>query len=113
MKLYYEVSIYPATEGVTVYWTDISERKRAELALQKERDRAQSYLNIAGTMIVVLDTDQKVVLINSRGCQILGCVEEEVIGANMVQKLHPKGYGRSVKHASSDFWPQRPKRWIS
>ena len=89
-QLHYEISIYPSTEGVTVYWIDISERKRAELALQKERDRAQSYLNIAGAMIVVLDAEQKVSLINTRGCQILGCVEEEVTGANWFERFIPE-----------------------
>ena len=89
-KKHYQISVYPSTEGISVYWVDISERKQAELALQHERDRAQSYLNIAGAMIVVLNADQKVVLINSRGCQILGCLEEEVTGANWFKKFVPE-----------------------
>jgi PAS domain S-box-containing protein len=94
---YYEVSIYPATEGVSVYWIDVSERKQAELALQKERDRAQSYLNIAGAMIVVLDADQKVALINARGCQILGRPEEEIVGANWFDTFIPERMRTEIK----------------
>ena len=89
-SIYYAISIYPTNDGVSVYSVDVTERKRAELALQEERDRAQSYLNIAGTMIVVLDADQKVALINASGCQILGRPEDEILGANWFDTFIPE-----------------------
>ena len=46
---------------------DITKRKRAEEALQKEKHRVQMYLDIAGVIIVVLSTDQTVALINKKG----------------------------------------------
>ena len=51
-------------------------------SLKEERDRAQNYLDIAGVMLVAIDTDQKVVLINKKGCEILGYNEREIIGKN-------------------------------
>jgi PAS domain S-box-containing protein len=59
--------------------SDITERKNAEEALQKEKDRAQHYLDIAGVMFLVIGADRKVSLINRKGCEILGCEEEEEI----------------------------------
>ncbi len=114
LQKYYEISIYPSTEGVSIYWVDVSERKRAEQALQRDRDRAQSYLNIAGTMIVVLDADQKVALINARGCQILRRPEEEILGADWFdiftpERLRAEGradFGRTLAggfDSASDF----------
>jgi len=33
-------------------------------------------------MLVAVDANQKVSLINKKGCEILGCKEEEIIGKN-------------------------------
>lgn len=61
---------------------DISERKQAEKALQAERNLAQSYLEVAEVMMLVLNPQGEVVLINRKGCQILGYQEPELIGKN-------------------------------
>lgn len=38
---------------------DIQERKKAERMLKCERDRAHNYLDIAGTIIIAIDEEQK------------------------------------------------------
>ena len=58
------------------------ENSRAEVMLRAERDRAQRYLDVAGTMMVVLDTQRRVLLINRKGCEVLGRAEQEVLGAD-------------------------------
>ena len=75
----------------------ITQRKQAEVALRKERDRAQSYLNIAGVIIVAIDTDQKVTLINAKGCQILGYAQEEILGLNWFDNFIPERMRNDVK----------------
>ena len=70
---------------------DITEQKRAEEALQRERDKAQQYLDIAGVMLVALGKDGTVNLINKKGCQILGhAAEEEIIGRNWFDNFIPE-----------------------
>ena len=69
---------------------DISHHKRVELELKKERDRAQSYLNIAGTMIVIIGADQKVLQVNDKGCQILGYSQNEIVGVNWFDHFIPE-----------------------
>ncbi|MEA2084414.1 MAG: hypothetical protein U9O82_09275 [Thermodesulfobacteriota bacterium] len=54
--------------------------KLAEDALREEKDRAQTYLNIAGVMFVALDADGKVCLINRKGCEVLECDTDEIMG---------------------------------
>ncbi|MBW1821854.1 MAG: PAS domain S-box protein, partial [Deltaproteobacteria bacterium] len=68
---------------------DITERKRAEEALRLERDRAQQYLDVAGVMLVGIDRDQKVILINRKGCEVLGYSEDEIIGKNWFDHFLP------------------------
>ncbi|MCF8130722.1 MAG: PAS domain S-box protein [Deltaproteobacteria bacterium] len=60
--------------------TDITDRKRTEESLKFEKERAQQYLDVAGVMLIAIDTDRKVTLINPKGCEILGYPKEEIIG---------------------------------
>lgn len=48
--------------------------------LRNERDRAQSFLDIAGVIIVALDRDGHITLINRMGCDVLGVAEREILG---------------------------------
>ncbi len=70
--------------------TDITGRKRAQEALQSERDRAQRYLDTAGVMLAVLDRDGIVTLINRKGCGILGYSEEEITGKDWFATCMPE-----------------------
>ncbi len=76
---------------------DITDRKRAEKELKEERDRAQHYLDIAGVMIVAIDTGQKVTLVNKKGCEILECAQDDVIGKNWFDIFLPDGMRDGVK----------------
>lgn len=61
---------------------DISYRKEAEEAVQQSVRRAQLYLDIAGVMLISVAADEKVTMLNAKGCQILGYTEEEILGRN-------------------------------
>jgi PAS domain S-box-containing protein len=61
---------------------NIRRRRRIEEALQKERDRSQLYLDVAGVILVVINRNQRVELINQKGCEVLGYQVEEIIGRN-------------------------------
>jgi diguanylate cyclase (GGDEF)-like protein/PAS domain S-box-containing protein len=66
------------TEGVLV---DITERKKAEA-------RAQHYLDVAGTILVVLNTDETVSLLNRHGRELLG--RDDLIGRNWYDEVVPE-----------------------
>lgn len=70
--------------------TDITERKAAEEARRRESERAQRYLDIAGVIIVALDTQQRITLINRKGCDVLGYPEQELLGANWIDLCLPE-----------------------
>jgi len=69
---------------------DLSKRKQAEEVLRKERDKAQTYLDIASVIIVVINADQSVAVINKKGCETLGYEESEIIGKKWIEKFIPK-----------------------
>jgi PAS domain S-box-containing protein len=76
---------------------DITQRKQTEKNLKKERDRVQTYLSVAGIIFVVIDLDQKVNLINKKGCEILECREDEIIGMNWFNTFVPERVRDRVK----------------
>ncbi|NPE28255.1 PAS domain S-box protein [Methanococcoides sp. SA1] len=61
---------------------DVTEKKRTQVMLKSERNRAQKYFDVAKVMMMVLDTEQKVVQINKKGCEIIGYPEDDIIGKN-------------------------------
>ncbi|MHB1686119.1 MAG: PAS domain S-box protein [Ignavibacteriaceae bacterium] len=69
-------------ENILIVITDITELKRAEDTIRWEKERAQSYLDVAGVILLVINADQRISLINKKGCQILGYDESEIIGEN-------------------------------
>src|SRR3990167_3332934 len=77
--------------------TNITERKRMEWLIQRERDRLQKYLDIAAVMFLALDTDGKTTLINNKGCGILGCSEREVVGRNWIDTFVPQRIRDEIK----------------
>jgi PAS domain S-box-containing protein len=71
--------------------------KKNEEALREERDRVQHYLDVAKTILVVIAADQRVSLINKRGCGILGYDEREIIGKNWFDTFVPARMRDDVK----------------
>jgi len=76
---------------------DISDRKKAEEAVRKERDKAQKYLDVAGVVLVVIDVEERVGLINKKGCEILEYEEEDVVGKNWFDNFLPERIRKEVK----------------
>ncbi len=76
---------------------DITERRANVDKVESERDMAQKYFDITGTMIVVIGKDQKVKVINKKGCQILGRKESEIIGKNWFNLVIPAKMRAEVK----------------
>jgi diguanylate cyclase (GGDEF)-like protein/PAS domain S-box-containing protein len=65
------------------------ESRRVEAMLRAERDRAQRYLDVAGTMIVVLDQRGSILLINRKGCAVLERSEDELLGEDWFELAVP------------------------
>jgi diguanylate cyclase (GGDEF)-like protein/PAS domain S-box-containing protein len=60
-----------------------------ESALREERDRAQSYLDVAGAVLVVLSPDATVGMLNRQGRALLGDEAGELIGRDWIEETVP------------------------
>ena len=75
---------------------DAGERARStdeaavvETVLRVERDRAQSYLDVASALLVILYADGTVGLLNRHGRDVLGDPRGELVGANWIDEVVP------------------------
>ncbi len=66
------------------------ERAQAAEAFARESRRAQSYLNLSPAIILAVDRDANITLINERGCLILECPREGVLGKNFFDTFVPE-----------------------
>lgn len=71
-------------------------KKQAE-TLRRERDKAQNYLDIAGTIIMALNPKGEITLMNRKGYTILGYGEEGVIGKDWFDNFIPERIQHEVK----------------
>jgi PAS domain S-box-containing protein len=78
---------------------DFTERVSTAEALKAERDRAHEYLNIAGVILVALDIDQRVTMINRKGCETIGLTEKEILGTRWFDRFVPPPERDSARNA--------------
>ena len=91
----FETSIFPVEladnkRGVGGISRDITQRKQTEAIVIQERDRAQTYFEIAPVIFVVLNNEGCVAMINRCGCETLGLPKEEIIGTSWVEHFVPE-----------------------
>jgi diguanylate cyclase (GGDEF)-like protein/PAS domain S-box-containing protein len=84
------------TQGV-IY--DITTQRVIETELREERDRAQSYLDIAGTFVILVGTDDRIVFVNRAGCEMLGYRHEELVGQDAFGFLCPAEAAEEARQA--------------
>ena len=75
----------------------IGERDNILIKLGKEKDKSQQYLDVMGTILIALDTEGRVVLINKKGCEVLGYEEKEVVGKVWFDHFLPKDNSQKYK----------------
>ena len=72
-------------------------RQQSEHALKQERNKAQRYLDMAGVIMLVIGADQRVSLINRKGCELLGGSESDIVGRNWFDDFLPTDSREEVR----------------
>jgi PAS domain S-box-containing protein len=83
--------------GIISAGPEVTERKIAEHMLREERDKAERYLELADTVLLALDTSFRVTMINRKGCELLACNEESVIGQDWVERFVSEKYQEDAR----------------
>jgi diguanylate cyclase (GGDEF)-like protein/PAS domain S-box-containing protein len=77
-----EVRTYPTEDGLSVYFHDISDQRRAADALRRSEQRFRSLFEQAGDSILITDRDLQVVAANASACATFGYSAEEFVGSS-------------------------------
>lgn len=98
---YAEISFNPirssdtAIEGVAVFYRDISERKKTEIALRENEERLRSIMEAMSEGLLVQDEDHKILFANSSLARMLDTSSEELYQATIfderLQTIHEDG----------------------
>ena len=76
--------------GINGLMVDIALLKQVEMNLREERDKAQKYLDVVAVSILATDIDGNIILINRKGCEILGYKESELVGKDYFNIILPE-----------------------
>ena len=92
---------------------DITLRREALVAVQRENDRANQYLEAAQTMLVALDRAHRVTLINRKGCEVLGREEISLLGTDWFDIVPPAERSKASfeMHALVEREPLQPHHY--
>jgi PAS domain S-box-containing protein len=84
LNTWFEVHAYPAEEGLSVYFQDITDRKRIEQTIQEQ----VTLLNVATDAIFVRDLDHQILFWNHGAERIYGWQAAEAIGKKTTEFLY-------------------------
>ncbi|RXJ00703.1 PAS domain S-box protein [Anaerobacillus alkaliphilus] len=86
-----EVRIYPSDDGASIYFSDITERKKIEKELRDSEERYRTFVESSADAILVCSCDERLVFINEAGINLLGVYHKsEVIGLPVDQFFLPE-----------------------
>jgi PAS domain S-box-containing protein len=80
---WYEINAYPSNGGVSVYFKNIDERKRAEVALESAYREKDMILESIGDAFFAMKDDFTVTYWNKTAERLIGVKREELIGKNL------------------------------
>ncbi len=92
--VYSEDGILLFLEG---FITDVTDRKKNEIEVIRQKEITQNYLDVAEVMLVAINNDQTISMINRKGCEVLGYSENELLGKNWFDLCLPDDIRENVK----------------
>ena len=76
---------------------DVTEQKRREESMKREKEMSEKYFNAAGVVLGVIDLNSNITTVNKKGLKILDYKEKELIGKNWINILVPKRKRKKLK----------------
>lgn len=79
--LWISCKIYPGADSLTVYFLDITERKKSQLHIQQSEERLNTLIDNLPDGVVLVDPDRyKIIHVNNTICKYAGYSKTEMIG---------------------------------
>ncbi|PWT98336.1 MAG: hypothetical protein C5B52_12355 [Bacteroidetes bacterium] len=82
-----EYHLYPAEEGISIFFRDISEKKQIENALRDSEQKYRSLIEQALDAIMITDFEGRFLDMNSSTCNMFGYTKEELLKISIVDLI--------------------------
>jgi len=76
---------------------EVERRRLVEGALKQERNRAQTYLDVAAVAMIALDKEGRMTLVNRQGAKLLGYSDGELLGRDWFETCLPNRLRQDVR----------------
>jgi PAS domain S-box-containing protein len=86
---WYEVRTYPAANGITIYFQNVTDRKQAEAALQESEERFRNMADNAPMMVWVTDPTGYCTYLSRSWYEFSGQSESDGLGFGWLDATHP------------------------
>jgi PAS domain S-box-containing protein len=93
---WYEIHAYPAPEGISVYFRDVTQRMRADEALRESNILLQAISDSTDDVIFAKDIDGRLRYANPATLLLLGKTLDQVLGKTDAELLGDESAARSV-----------------
>lgn len=80
----YRFKVYPSAEGVSVYFTDITQQKQ----MQKELEKLSLVASKTNNSVIIADKDWRIEWVNDGFTRLMGYSMEEAVGKKPSELLH-------------------------
>ncbi|MFN6531361.1 ATP-binding protein [Nostoc sp. ChiSLP03a] len=87
---WFENRVYPFAEGVSIFVTEISDRKQAEKALRESEEKFRNMADNAPFMVWVTDTNSYCTYLSQSWYDFTGQSEEMGLGFGWLNAVHPE-----------------------
>ncbi|MEM5565095.1 PAS domain S-box protein [Psychroserpens sp. AS72] len=90
LGIWFENRVYPHSEGLTLYFTDITERKKVEELLVESEKNLDNIINNIGDPVFVKDDKSRLIFVNDAFCDVFNHTKNEIIGKTLEQDVTPE-----------------------
>jgi PAS domain S-box-containing protein len=98
-----ETNIYPSLTGISVYFRDITEKRKAELAIRNSEEVRRLIMNSALDAIICIDTSGKITVWNPQAEKMFGWTEQEITGKLLSETIIPEQYRKAHVKGMSHY----------
>jgi PAS domain S-box-containing protein len=112
---WFDNHVYPTEEGVALYSSDITQRKRAEEELRRANARVSEILESITDVFVAFDREWRYTYVNEHAATFLRVGRGELIGRSLwevMPELWDSGQGRLLRRAMERREPVEYERYI-